>query len=272
MMKRITLSSLTAVILWLSTALQGFAYNNIYLKVEAYPQGAGKVYASFYRIDEGEEVGKLEPVVELKEPRQTSEAFIRTEATEEYLLAGFARDNGNGSFDDGTDQQVRVNGETGFFSAIMDDEQFDGNGNTTQALNDANNALEELTEPTDYIFAVFTKGDVGRTYPGDDDMGYVTTSKLNNVAGETVTFTAKADKNHHFSFWTDSNGATVGKSTTLTVTVAGGVTYYAHFAEGDAIQSIQADKEEEAFDLLGRKTATMRQGIYVQKGKKVANR
>ena len=240
MMKRITLSSLTAVILWLSTALQGFAYNNIYLKVEAYPQGAGKVYASFYRIDEGEEV--------------------------------FARDNGNSTFDDGTDQQVRVNGETGFFSAIMDDEQFDGNGNTTQALNDANNALEELTEPTDYIFAVFTKGDVGRTYPGDDDMGYVTTSKLDNVAGETVTFTAKADKNHHFSFWTDSNGATVGKSTTLTVTVAGGVTYYAHFAEGDAIQSIQADKEEESFDLLGRKTATTRQGIYVQKGKKVANR
>ena len=105
MMKRITLSSLTAVILWLSTALQGFAYNNIYLKVEAYPQGAGKVYASFYRIDEGEEVGKLEPVVELKEPRQTSEAFIRTETTEGYLLAGFARDNGNGSFDDGTDQK-----------------------------------------------------------------------------------------------------------------------------------------------------------------------
>lgn len=267
-----TKTTLTAAALWLTAALQGFAYNNLWLKCDAYPSGAGKVYISSYMIEEGEPVGKYAPSMEIKEARQFNDAFVTTEAAAGYKLAGFARDNGNQTFDNGVDEQVRVNEVTGAFSAVLDEEYFDAvNGSTTQAQHEAEEALLDLTEPTDYIFAVFTQGDVAHTNPDDTDMGYVVSSKLDNAIGETVIFTAIADKKHHFVSWTNSAGATVGSKPTLSVTVKGGETYIAHFATGDAIQGIPQDeaRRQETFDLLGRTTQAIQPGIYVRKGKKV---
>ena len=277
MNKTFTFKSAVTAALLLAGSLQSFAYNNLYLKAEAYPTGAGRVYVSVFISDYEDGDVDFQPISEVKQPRQTSDAFIWAEAAEPYKLAGYARDNGNGKYDNGVDQQVRVNPVTGAFTAILDPEQYDGNGNTSQGLVDAENALAEMTEPTDYIYAVFTKGDVAFAAEGCEDMGTVTASRLDNEAGEQVTFTAKADKRHHFTNWTDAQGTIVGTSTALTVEVAGGAIFFAHFGEGEAdddgVETIgQCDEHPSPiFDLQGRRAdAPVRKGIYVKDGKKVA--
>ena len=278
MNKTFTLRNALAAALMLTGSLQSSAYNNLYLRAEAYPTGAGRVYVSTYISDYEDGDADFQPVSEVKQARQTSDAFIWTEAAEGYLLAGYARDNGNGKYDNGVDQQVRVNPATGAFTAILDPEQYDGNGNTSQGLVDAENALAEMTEPTDHIFAVFTKGDVAFVAEGCEDMGTVTSSRLDNSVGESVTFTAKADKNTHFTGWTDAAGTVVDTHHAVTVTVAGGATYYAHFAEGaedeSAVQAVGQDAAvQPLYDLAGRRAEAAarqgRRGIYVQGNRKI---
>lgn len=288
-------NGLMAAILWFMASLQGFAWNNLWLKVEAYPTGAGKVYVSGDREAKDKGLVDMQPVSEIKEPRQYSDSFVWVEPAEGYLLAGYARDNGNAVFEDGTDEQVRVNEKTGAFSCVLDDELFDGNGNTTQGQRDAEEALEYYDEPTDYIFAVFTKGDVARvaddSYVKDfsDNLGYIIASKLDNNVGETVTFTAKPDKSYHLARWTNSAGVTVSTKPGIKVDVKGGEIYYAHFASGapaegeedviddltDAIEGIKAEAGKDAgatYDLSGRMVKAGKQGIYIQKGKKIARK
>lgn len=275
MNKTFTLKNAMVAAFVMAGSLPSFAYNNLFLKAEAYPTGAGRVYVSTYISDYEDGDADFQPVSEVKQARQTSDAFIWTEAAEGYLLAGYARDNGNGKYDNGVDQQVRVNPATGAFTAILDPEQYDGNGNTSQGLVDAENALAEMTEPTDYIFAVFTKGDVAVIAAGNEDMGTVTASRLDNSVGESVTFTAKADKNTHFTGWTDAGGTVVDTHHTMTVTVAGGTTYYAHFAEGaedeSAVHAIGQDAAvQPIYDLQGRRAdATAKRGIYVKGNRKI---
>jgi len=294
MNKTIYKNGLLAATLWFMASLQGFAWNNLWLRVEAYPTGAGKVYASSDREAKEKGLVDMQPVSEIKEPRQMSDSFVWAEPAEGYLLAGYARDNGNAVFEDGTDEQVRVNEQTGAFTSIWDDEQF-WNGNSTTSQLDAEEALEYLEEPTDYIFAVFTKGDVARvaedSYTADysDNFGYVIASKLDNNVGEAVTFTAKPDKSYHLARWTNSAGVTVSTKPGIKVGVKGGEIYYAHFASGapaegeedviddltDAIEGIKAEAGKDAgatYDLSGRMVKAGKQGIYIQKGKKIARK
>ena len=266
-------SVLTAAVL-LGSTLQGLAYNCLYLKAEAYPTGAGRVYASVYISDYEDGDVDFQPVSEVKQARQTSDAFIWAEAAEGYQLAGYARAGSNGTYDNGVDEQVRVNPVTGAFTALLDPQQYDGNGNTSQGQVDAENALAEMEEPTDYIFAVFTKGDVAFVARGCEDLGTVTASRLDNAAGESVTFTARADKNAHFTGWTDAAGTVVGTHHALTVTAKGGATYYAHFAEGSeeaAVETVRRDASAEAvYDLLGRRRngADGQRGLWIKGGRK----
>lgn len=263
----------TAVLLFLAASLQCKAYNNVYIKAEAYPMGSGTVYVSAYGDDEYKD---FRSTYEFKASQQYAQTFIYGKPEGDYQLAGFARDNGNNMFDDGVDEQIRVNNNTGFFTAVYDPKQYDGNGSTTQAQNEANQALELMTDPTDHIYAVFTLGAVAFVADGCEDMGIVTASKLDNAVGDKVTFTAKADKNCHFVNWTDVLGKEVGKSHQLTVTVEGQDYYMAHFAEGaedpEGIAVLKADEAAGAaktFDLHGRRLANLsRKGIYVRGGKK----
>lgn len=277
MNKTFTLKRALAAAFLLAGSLQSFAYNNLYLKAEAYPTGAGLVYASVYMLDYEDGDVDFQPTSEVKQPCLYSDAFIWTEAADGYQLAGYARDNGNGKYDNGVDEQVRVNPVTGAFTAILDPVQYDGNGITSQGQVDAENALAEITEPTDYIFAVFTKGDVAFVAEGCEDLGTVIASQLDNEVGESVTFTAKADRRQHFTNWTDAAGTVLSSAVTLTVEVKGGAIYYAHFAEGEAdddgVEAIEQrdNLHSPLFDLQGRRAdASAKRGIYVRDGKKVA--
>lgn len=291
-------NSLLTAALWFMVSLQGFAnsYQNLYLRAEAYPTGAGKVYVS--SDYEAKDNGKLDlqPVSELKESQQYGAAYIWSEPAEGYLLAGYARDNGNGVFDDnGIDTQVSVNRKSGYFDPVLDEEEFENPNGTTQSQHDAEEALEFLEDPTDYIFAVFTKGDVAcladdsYASDGSDYFGKVFASKLDNKVGETVTFTVKPDKNRHLARWTNSAGVTVSTKPGIKVGVKGGEIYYAHFASGapaegeedviddltDAIEGIKAEAGKDAgatYDLSGRMVKAGKQGIYIQKGKKIARK
>ena len=128
--------------------------NIIWVKAEAYPTGAGTVYTDFVSYDEKE----YDATSEFK--RYTngaiSDAFIWAQATEGYMLAGYARDNGNQTYDRELDLQVKVRAD-GYFTAIYDPTIYKGNS-STEADELAAEALEQLAAPTDYIFAVFTKG------------------------------------------------------------------------------------------------------------------
>ena len=205
-----------------------------------------------------------------------STAFLDFQVTEGYQFAGMVRDNGDGVYGEG-DEQVRRREEDGNFTAVYDPtEYYDGNSTTSLAA--AQEALEQLEKPTDYIFAVFTKGDIGRVTPEcssfyGSDMGKVIGSKLDNAPGEEVTFTAVPDAHYHFVKWTNDKGEDVSTVNPLTVTVEGGRLFLANFAKGDpeGISDIDYSvrNDNRFFDLQGRQVAVPRKGVFVRGGKKV---
>jgi hypothetical protein len=279
--------------------------NIIWVKAEAYPTGAGTVYTDFVSYDEKE----YDATSEFK--RYTngaiSDAFIWAQATEGYMLAGYARDNGNQTYDRDLDLQVKVRAD-GYFTAIYDPTIYKGNS-STEADELAAEALEQLAAPTDYIFAVFTKGVVARVAEDQIGCGNAYADKLYTEPGDQVTLSAYGDsmspegggvKYYKFDHWTDSDGNIVSTEREMTVTVSGPAIYYAHFAETDkddykasendphksehyydggiggatAIQhvSLPTQQDNRVYDLQGRYVANPTHGIFIQNGKKIVVR
>jgi len=283
-MKNITtLRMLFAAMLLVAGSLHGFAYNNVWVKAEAYPTGAGKVYLSNWNpVQEEDQNFNYEPTMEFKRSIDigASTAFIMAQPAEGYVFAGIARDNGNGVYDNGIDEQVRRREEDGFFTAVYDPTEYNL-GSSSASMAAAQEALEQMEKPTDYIFAVFTKGDVGRVTPEQSTfftniyLGTVVSSKLDNQPGEEVTFTAMADAHFHFVSWTDVEGNVVSTENPLTVTAQGGKVYLATFEQGDpdGIDDVLVGSDPSAAagytDLQGRAVAQPRKGLYVRQGKKV---
>ena len=282
MKKNSTFKRLMAVaVIAVAGSLQGFAYNNVWVKAEAYPTGAGKVYVTPYNPLQPDDTNPYNPDFqnesEFKRSDQfASTAFLDFQVTEGYQFAGMVRDNGDGAYGEG-DEQVRRREEDGNFTAVYDPtEYYDGNSTTSLAA--AQEALEQLEKPTDYIFAVFTKGDIGRVTPEcssfyGSDMGKVIGSKLDNAPGEEVTFTAVPDAHYHFVKWTNDKGEDVSTVNPLTVTVEGGRLFLANFAKGDpeGISDIDYSvrNDNRFFDLQGRQVAVPRKGVFVRGGEKV---
>lgn len=272
--------------------------NIIWVKAEAYPTGAGTVYTDFVSDD----VKVFDATSEFKRYSnlEVSRAFVWAQPAEGYLLAGFARDNGNRAYDNGTDLQVKVRAD-GYFTAVYDPTVYKGNS-TTEADEYAAEALEQLADPTDYIFAVFSKGAVARVAEDQIGCGNAYADKLYTEPGDQVTFTAYGDdmspesggvKYYRFDHWTDSEGNTVGTERNLTVTVSGPAIYYAHFAETDkddykanendphksdsyyssatGVESVRYDDattDRQLYDLQGRRIAKPAPGLFIQNGKK----
>ena len=231
-MKRILSVALIAI----GSIMPAAAYNNVWVKAEAYPTGAGTVYVSNYPDEEDVELAE---VSEFKRSTNAapSTAFIWAEPADDYQLAGFARDNGNYVYDNGVDEQIKVRYDR-YFTAVYDPTEYGSAGASSQAEQEAKEALENMENPTDYIFAVFTQGAVARVAEGHEGRGYVFANKLTNNPGDKVMFSAFGDSNsdegvkyYRFSHWSNEMGETISTNRFLTVTVEGMDVYYANFTK-----------------------------------------
>ena len=295
MKKNSTFKRMLAVTVVMAASMQSFAYNNVWVKAEAYPTGAGKVYVGNMNPTQPDDKGynpNFQDSSEFKATEQfASTAFLDYQVSEGYQFAGVVRDNGDGvyHYGDGVynydiaaeDEQIRVREEDGMFTAVMDPTEYstDIYGSTTVAYQAALEAMEKLEKPTDHLFAVFTKGDIARVilkcsmFHGAD-MGKVVCSKLDNQPGDDVTFEAIPDVKYSFIYWSDADGNVLSTDNPLKVKVQGGKAYYANFIKTEDLETIEEVRHSlsntnSLFDLQGRKMTAPRKGIYIRGGKKV---
>ncbi len=283
-------------------------FNNVWLKADVYPAGGGLVY-----VDCSSDTIKNVPVYgttsEFKRSEQLAPgaAFIFVRPATGYLFAGVARDaNKNGQFD-AEDKQIHI-WSIGYFDAVYDKKAYQGSSSSTEGYEMAQEALGQMTTPTDHVFAVFTKGAAAHRAVGQEAFGKVYSSKLDNAVGDEVTFTAYGDsysdngvQYYKFSHWTNEAGEEVGRERELKVTVSGTALYYANFVETTqdefkqtetdpnkidwnqgntddpwgwlGVKSIKAEGQSNAvYNLQGRKVSKLGKGLYISNGKKVLMR
>lgn len=282
------------------------AFNNVWVKADVYPAGSGKVFIDDYQEPE---TFKYDSSSEFKRTSNStpSAAFIWTKPAEGYLFAGIARDTNhdgqyNNDFD--VDRLIHV-WANHFFTCFYDHTNYEVSGSSSQSMDLALEALEQMTTPTDQVFAVFTQGAVARRAEGQESRGYVYANKLFNMPGEQVTFYAYGDSEYisgegniyyKFDHWTDAAGNTVSTDREFTVTVTGMEIYYAYFVETTkednkeneqrpdrfkfdynnpdwnpaGIQEVANGKvsDGQCYDLQGRRVAQPTKGIFIQNGKK----
>ena len=275
----------------MAATLQSFAYNNIWVRAEAQPTGAGLVYVDW---NNDVETPVFDDASEFKRSANSaaSTAFIWTQVEPGYQLAGFVRDNGNQVYDNGVDLQLRVRPD-GFFTAVYDHTEYGGAGSSSSAQAEAEAALEDMENPTDLVFAVFTQGDIARPAEGQENFGWVYCNKLDNEPGDEIVLDAYGDSDnsegpvryYKFDHWTDSYGEIVSTERYLHVTVNGGEVYYAHFVEttkeerdvvnphkevytGITQVNAKAGAQQDAYDLSGRKALPTQKGVRIVNGKK----
>ena len=300
MKKNSTIKRMFAVAVMLFVTLTSFANEEqvIWVKAAAYPTGAGKVYVDWSKEDEKQ----FDETSEFK--RHTngaiSTAYIWAQAVGEYLFSGYARDNGDKVYSNTDDKQIKVNAD-GLFTGVYDPTVYGGGGaSSSEAYELAEAAMNSMESPTDYIFAVFTKGAVCRRAVGQETWGNVYSDKLYNEPGDQVTFSAWGDsestddgtKYRKFDHWTDAEGNTIGTNRELTVTVKGMDIYYAVFVEttkeyykenendphkydsesgnvGVKSVTYTPSTDSRIYDLQGRVVTAPQKGVFIRGGKKV---
>jgi len=291
--------------------MQSFAqFNNIWVKAVTVPTDGGTVFVD-WAVPQEDEDYKYAATSEYKTSKNlaASEGYIWANAASGWQLAGFAHDNNkNGQFDNDVtvDKQIwrRSNG---LFTAIYDPTEYVGQS-STEAYGKAQEALEQMTTPTDLVFAIFTKGTIAIHQIDQEHLGKVWISKLDNAAGDQLKLEAYGDswynpiksKNQYYKFekWTKKGDSSFSSTDrVLNVTAEEGATYYANFVEttktdfddnernldphkedyqtsGDipilGIQSVKTNATSTpVFDLQGRRVAKATKGIFIQNGKKV---
>lgn len=280
------------------------------MKAKAYPTGAGKVYTNSSNkasngVDDIEKV--FEDVSEFKDysNKAIGTAYIWSQLEDNsFQLAGYARDtNKNGEFDNdtNTDKQVKVRPDA-YFDGIPYPEKYDL-GSSTASQEAAETALSQKTEPSDLVFAVFTKGAVAKMKEGQENFGHIWNSKLSSVPEDQVQFLAYSDshegKYYKFDHWENAAGENIGTDRLLTVTVTGKEIYYAvvtetteddylayekdpHVSDNQsgtfpwetAIQTVKSANTASSaiYDLQGRRVAQPAKGIFIQNGKKIVKK
>lgn len=301
--KRLFVAASLFMAVSLESAAQ-YPLNNVWLRADVYPAGAGKVF-----VDWGlDEVNYQSEYSEFKRSTNAmaSTAFILAKPSEGYQFAGVARDtNHNGQYDNNylEDRLVHV-WANHYFDCFYDHTNYlvPGSNSDTEEL--AEEALNAMTTPTDQVYAVFTKGAVAHRAKGEESHGYVYASKLDNKAGDEVTFFAYGDYEdlgegnvyYKFDYWSDANGTEVSRNREFTTTVQGGELYYAHFAvttkadyrENEqrpdifkydynnpdwnpaGIQTVSSGSSANnaVYDLQGRRVAQPGKGLFIRDGKK----
>jgi len=283
------------------------AYNNIWVKAFAVPAEGGTVYVDFF-LDENEKQFGVTSEFKRSAFIAVDQAFILTKETDGFLLAGVARDvDKNGKYDAETDKQIHV-WSNAYFDAVYDPTNYEVSGSSTASMALAEDALATMTQPTDQVLAVFTKGTVARRAIGQEAWGKVYSTKLENTVGDEVTFSAYGDSESKdkvryfkFSHWTNAAGDTVSTEREMTVTATSMTVYYANFVETTqdefkqtetdpnkidwnqgntddpwgwlGVKSIKAEGQSNAvYNLQGRKVSKLGKGLYISNGKKVLMR
>ena len=280
------------------------SFNNVWVRADVFPANSGTVFVD-WNIDEV----NFGSYSEFKRSSNigTSNAFILAEPANGWLYAGVARDmNLDGQYDAVNDKQVHV-WYNFFFTAFYDHTDYIDQSSSSAAMAKAEEALAAMTNPTDRVIAVFTKGAVARRAEGQEAYGYVYSSKLYNEPGDEVTFSAYGDCDsrgsyniyYKFNCWLNEKGDTVSTNRHLTVNVKGMEVYYAHFeatnkadyteneklpeqykfdynntdwnGQFGAVESIEYDRQADSkmYDLQGREVTVPRKGLYIRGGKKV---
>lgn len=294
-----------ALLMVAGTQVSMAQFNNVWLKADVYPADGGLVYVD-YSSDTIKNVPVYNTTSEFKRSEQMvpGAAFLYVRPANGYLFAGVARDaNKNGQFDT-EDKQIHI-WWNGYFDAIYDKTNYQGASSSTEGYAMAQEALGQMTTPTDQVYAVFTKGAAACRAIGQEAFGKVYSSKLDNAIGDEVTFTAYGDsysdngvQYYKFSHWTNAAGETVSSSREFKVTVTGTELYYANFVETTkdefklteddpnkidwnnqepddpwgwlGVKSMKAEGQSNAvYNLQGRKVSKLVKGLYISNGKKV---
>ena len=276
------------------------SFNNVWVKADVTPANSGKVFID-WNIDEVSfaETSEFKRSINMG----ASNAFILAEPASGWLFAGVARDmDRDGQFDAEKDRQIHVFYNY-FFTAFYDHTNYDGQSSTL-AMQNAQEALAQMTSPTDQVFAVFTQGVAAYRAEGQEAAGYVYCSKLNNEPGDQVTFYAYGDCDsrnspnvyYKFDYWSDANGNEVSRNREYTVTAGNLQVLYAHFAVTTKADYQENEKVPEQFkfdynnppfnplgieevnvgnradkavyNLQGRRVVNLKKGVFVQNGKK----
>ena len=224
-----------------SVATYADYFQCIYAKADVYLAGAGTIFFDFglqdFADDKFAASGEIKRVANLA----PGQAFIFAKAAEGWLFAGVARDaDKNGQFTNEGDKHIHI-WSNGYFDAIYDKTKYEDPSSSSGSMRLAEQALANMTTPTDQVFAVFTKGAVAYRAVGQEAWGKVYSSKLDNTIGDEVTFSAYGDseapegggiKYYKFSHWTNAKGEKVGETRELKVKVTTGMeVYYANFVE-----------------------------------------
>ena len=299
-----------AAALLLTASLESYAqyFNNIWVRADVYPANSGKVFVFWNQEPDEYTYGATS---EFKRSTNSAEsaAFMWAKPAEGYQFAGGVRDfNRNQQYDPDTDRQLWI-WENHYFTAFYDHTPYQGKSSTSEGLEMALEALEEMTVPTDLVLAVFTKGAVARLAEGQGTRGRVYSSKLDNKAGDQVTFYAYGDSEnvdgeglvrYGFDYWSNAAGENVSTNREFTFTVSGSEVYYANFkvvskeeyeanervpekfkfdynnpewnGEFNGIQNVnvqQQTSDSKVFDLQGRRVSQPTKGVFIQNGKKV---
>lgn len=303
-MKKISTTKklLAAALLLLAGTVQSLANedNIIWVKAEAYPTGAGTVYTDW--SSEGDKEFGESAEFKRYSNGAISTAFVWNQPAEGWLFAGYARDNGNHTYDVGLDRQVKVEAN-GFFTAVYDPTVYSGSS-TSEADQKAKEALEAMQAPSDHIFAVFTHGAVARVAEDELNHGHAYADKLSSEPGDQITLSAWGDseslesgvKFYKFAYWSDAEGNKLSEDREFTITVKGMDIYYAHFTETTRseyqdtendphksenyynelgvkdVKMTAAGSDSRIFDLQGRQVAAPRKGIFIRQGKKMVSK
>lgn len=220
--------------------IQGYA--NVNVMVKAAPEAGGKVFP----FNQQATVKAWRTSWTFKQPVAVGSMFgsaftllflyANPATADGYIFGGWYLDDGDGELDAAKDELLSEEAEFMMMAAISDDA-------TIYATQAEAKAGTFPAEPTDLIFAYFTRGArVSMSINQDDDMeihaacGSVWISKPVNEPGDQVTVRAIANDGFQFEYWQDASsmGNVVSRENPYTFTVQGGEHLYAYFTAIDA--------------------------------------
>ena len=215
-------------------------YANVYVKVKAVPQGGGQVFP-FYK-ESSVKVWRDEwdfiQTVPVGTPNgaYSTILYFYANPSGDYIFVGWYLDDGDGVFDISKDH-LMGDEETHIDMLYLDDDA------TVYETEAQAKSAAKPTEPSDIVFACFTRGaTVGMSYYQDDayfhhgNCGSVWISKSVNGPGDEVTVRAIPNDGFHFAYWQDASrlGQVVSTENPYSFTVQGGEHLYAYFMADDA--------------------------------------
>lgn len=215
------------------TASAGDVYFAYYADLEAYPTGAGKVYASQEEVADPSEITSWADQTEMKIVGTSAQYYAYAQPADGWIHVGFSTADFDADKEPVFNDYVTHTGNPAVISlqsAITDDPE----GQNSDSLT----VLAKMPIQYNNVhYALFTH--VAAQYaPGQNELGTISVTPLCNDIGDEVTLSAEAatdgtHPNARFDRWT-LNGQTVSTDPELTITVTDTAHYVAHFTADDA--------------------------------------